>query len=288
MAAVALFSFSLIFAAMPAIPISDEELHSLTHAILRRYDIDFTCYEPTSLKRRISRSIGVLRLESVHNLWIKLLRDRSFIYLLIDEISVGLTSMFRDPVLWRALPSLISDTVSQKEQAAIWHAGCSTGEEVYSMGIVLHETGLADKATALATDISEAAVGAAQLGKYHQLKMADYAKNYQRYNPQGSFQQYYQNGNTESLMNPGLVQHVKFLSHNLITELPPHQFDFIFCRNVMIYFDHASKVRLLQQFHEHLHPGGYLIIGFFDSLVPLIDKEKFRIVNLDAKIFQKL
>ena len=273
---------------MPTVTITDEELHALTSAILRRYDIDFTCYEPTSLKRRVARSISVLKMESIHNLWVKLLKDRSFIYPFIDEVSVGLTSMFRDPVLWRSLKSEVLESLRQKDQINVWHAGCSTGEEVYSMGIVLLESGLLAKTQALATDISEAALAAARHGHYHELKMVEYARNYLEYNPIGLFQRYYQPDDGGSTMKPTLKQHVDFRLHNLITDSPPRKFDIIFCRNVMIYFDHASKVRLLEQFYKHLHEGGYLVIGFYDALVPLIDKEKYRIANLDAKVFQKV
>ncbi len=273
---------------MSSITVTDEELHSLTHAILRRYDIDFTCYEPGSLKRRIVRSIGVLQLESIHNLWVKLLRDRSFIYAFVDEISVGLTAMFRDPVLWRSLRNEVLKTLRPKDQISIWHAGCSTGEEVYSMGIVLQESGLLSKARGLATDISEAAIAEAQSGSYHELKIAEYEKNYQEYNPNGLFQRYYRKEDSGSTMKSSLVNHIDFQMHNIITEPPPAKFDIIFCRNVMIYFDQKSKVRLLQQFHEHLYEGGYLIIGFYDALVPLIDREKYQIADLDAKVFRKI
>ena len=272
---------------MPSVAITDEELNSLTHAILRRYDIDFTCYEPNSLKRRIARSIDVLRLDSIHGLWIKLLKDRSFIYHFMDEISVGLTSMFRDPVLWSYLKHELLPATNRKDQLKVWHAGCSTGEEVYSMGIVLQECGLLNRASRLATDISEAALDVARTGGYHEMKMAIYERDYLQYNPNGLFQRYYQTTDTCCKMKSELVGQVDFRMHNLVTELPPGQFDIIFCRNVMIYFDAASKIRLLNQFYEHLHEGGYLIIGFYDALVPLINKEQYHITNLDAKVFQK-
>ena len=272
---------------MSSTTITDEELHSLTHAILRRYDIDFTCYEPTSLKRRIARSVSVLRLDSVHDLWVKLLKDRAFIYSFIDEISVGLTSMFRDPVLWTYLKEELLETLRAKDRINVWHAGCSTGEEVYTMGIVLQEKGLSASTRGLATDISESALATARAGDYHELKMAEYARNYLQYHPNGLFKRYYQMTANGSQMKPTLVQHVDFRTHNLITEAPPGTFDIIFCRNVMIYFDHQSKVRLLDQFYKHLREGGYLIIGFYDALVPLIDKERYQITNLDAKVFQK-
>ncbi|WKN41386.1 CheR family methyltransferase [Tunicatimonas pelagia] len=273
---------------MPATQITDEELKSLTQAILRRYGIDFTCYEPSSLKRRVDRCISVLKLETVHNLWVKLLKDQMFVHRFMDEISVGLTAMFRDPVLWKALKKDILNSLATKNRINIWHAGCSSGEEVYSMGIVLQESNLLSQSKAIATDISDAAIAGAQQGKYHHLKLAEYEKNYREYNPLGTFEKYYQKDGTDGAMNSELIKHVDFRHHNLISEPPPGQFDIIFCRNVMIYFDNQAKINLLQRFHQHLNDGGYLIIGFYDALVPLIDKSKYHIIDLDAKIFQKI
>lgn len=268
--------------------ITDEEFSALTNAILRRYDIDFTCYEPTSLKRRIARSISVLQLDSIHSLWAKMLKDPSFVYTFIDEISVGLTAMFRDPVLWRVLRREVLTSLHRKDQVEIWHAGCSTGEEVYTMGIVLQESGLLHKSRALATDISEAAIATALQGQYHELRMTEYAQNYAEYNPSGLFQRYHQPIGNGSQMRPWIIKHADFKLHNLITELPPRKFDIIFCRNVMIYFDQEPKVRMLKQFYEHLNEGGYLVIGLYDAMMPLIDKQKYRVANMEAKIFQKI
>ncbi|MEK6481156.1 CheR family methyltransferase [Catalinimonas sp. 4WD22] len=267
--------------------ITDEELNSLTHAILRRYGIDFTCYEPISLKRRVIRAVNVLKLETVHNLWIKLLRDRNFIYQFIDELSVGLTSMFRDPKLWQALKKDAIRAIPQKNNLKIWHAGCSSGEEVFSMGIVLKEMGIQSKVSAFASDMSEAALCQAQKGAYHILKLAEYERNYQKFNEKGAFRQYYSIEDNEGVMNSSLIKHVDFGVQNLITDPVRDQYDIIFCRNVMIYFDQAAKIKLLDQFHQHLNPGGLLIIGFYDALVPLMDKDRFHYLNLEAKIFQK-
>jgi len=270
------------------ISITDEELNSLTQAILRRYGIDFTCYEPISLKRRVIRAINVLKLESVHNLWVKLLRDRDFIVPFIDEVAVGLTSMFRDPVLWRTLKEKIIRTIPNKKALNIWHAGCSTGEEVYSMAIVLQEMGLLSSAQAWATDMSEASLKTAQQGVYHSLKIQEYGKNFEQYNNIGLFKRYYRPEGDHGKMNASLVQHVNFKAHNLITDPVEGNYDIIFCRNVMIYFDQASKIKLLDKFYNHLNTGGLLIIGFYDALVPLIDKSKFHFLDLNAKVFQKI
>ncbi len=270
------------------ISISDEELNALTHAILKRYGVDFTCYEPKSLKRRVIRCISVFKLKSIHELWVKMLRDSNFIHNFMNEVSVGLTAMFRDPVLWRALRDRVLPDLAHKEVINIWHAGCSTGEEVYTMGIVLEEAGLLHKAKALATDMNLDAIETAKEGKYHKLKLTEYANNYAAYRPFSDFHKYYQKADDDhGILDPNLIRHVTFDFHNLITQKMDQQFDIIFCRNVMIYFDAIAKARLIEQFHQSLNPSGYFIIGFYDALHSMMDKAKFESYDVDAKIFYK-
>lgn len=270
------------------ITISDEELKSLTDAIHQRHGIDFGCYEPQSLKRRVVRALHVFKLNAVHELWIKILKDRSFIYSFMDEISVGLTSMFRDPVLWTRLLLLLKKECSEKSQLSIWHAGCSTGEEVYTMGIVLRESGFKGQVKALATDISNQAMEVARRGEYHQAKLDEYEQNYRQYRPGGTIKTYLTENSNTPRMDPGLIKHVNFEYHNLITSPFTGTYDIIFCRNVMIYFDTNAKVKLFKKFHDVLAPGGLFIIGFYDAVLPMVNTSMFRIFDADAKIFQKV
>lgn len=268
--------------------ISDEELRSLTGAIQQRHGIDFSCYEPKSLKRRVIRALHIFKLQAVHELWIKILREPSFIYPFMDEISVGLTSMFRDPVLWRRIRNLLGNDLKDKKELSIWHAGCSTGEEVYTMGIVLKESLFTKTISARATDISNQAMEAAKKGEFNLLKMTEYNLNYLQYNAAGSLKKYYADNGTIASMNTGLLDHVSFEYHNLITSPFLHKFDIIFCRNVMIYFDNEAKRKLFDKFYAALNPDGLFIIGFYDAVLPLIDASKFKVLDMDAKIFQKV
>ncbi|SKC54333.1 CheR family methyltransferase [Ohtaekwangia koreensis] len=271
------------------ITITDEELQSLALAIFKRHGIDFTCYERLSLKRRIIRAMGIFNIDSIHGLWTMILSDRAFIYSFMDEISVGLTALFRDPVLWRKLKSLLrNDQMISKSSLAIWHAGCSTGEEIYSMGIVLKESMYEKPVTAWATDISKQSIDHAQRGEYHQMKFQEYEQNYKEYNIYGSLKNYAVQDAGSFRMYTGLVDHVTFEYHNLITDQFNKKFDIIFCRNVMIYFDNGAKSKLLKKFHESLNPGGLLIIGFYDAIMSLIDPDKFQVLDLNAKIFIKV
>lgn len=268
--------------------LTDEELNSLNRAILTRYGIDFTSYESASFKRRVARAISVFKLESVHGLWVKLLKDRDFIYPFIDELTVGLTAMFRDPILWSTLKKSVLRPYQEQDILNIWHAGCSTGEEVFTMGIVLNELNLTDKTKALATDLNQSAVKFAKEGRYRKQIIDEYLQNFKQYNPVKRFESYYALDGETAHFDTNLIRHVQFENHNLLMEKMHQKFDIIFCRNVMIYFDTTTKLRLLEQFHECLNPGGYFIIGFYDALVPLINEEKFEFYDLNAKIFRKL
>lgn len=270
------------------IVISDEELKSLTGAIQQRHGIDFSCYEPKSLKRRVVRTLHIFKLNAVHELWIKILKDPSFIYPFMDEISVGLTAMFRDPVLWKKLRQLFNVEFSDKKELSIWHAGCSSGEEVYTMGIVLKESSFNKPVTARATDISNQAMANAKKGEFHMMKMEEYDRNYLNFNPASALQKYYVINNDVANMDMSLIRHVTFEHHNLITGPFTKKYDIILCRNVMIYFDNTAKIRLFEKFYNSLNPGGLFIIGFYDAVLPLVDATKFRVLDMDAKIFQKL
>ncbi len=271
-----------------SIVISDEELKSLTDAIQQRHGIDFSCYEPKSLKRRVIRALHVFNLTAIHELWTKILRDHSFIYPFLDEISVGLTSMFRDPVLWKKMRHLLNESLSHKLNLSIWHAGCSSGEEVYTMGIVLKESSFSKPVTALATDISNQAMATAKKGEFNTMKMEEYDKNYLQFNPASVLRKYYSTENGSAFMDTSLIKHVTFEHHNLITDPFSKTFDVIFCRNVMIYFDNNAKRKLFDKFYDALNANGLFIIGFYDAVLPLVDPNKFRVLDIDAKIFQKV
>ncbi|MCZ8216148.1 MAG: hypothetical protein O9262_07910, partial [Cyclobacteriaceae bacterium] len=215
---------------LESISISDEELKSLTDAIQQRHGIDFSCYEPKSLKRRVIRSLHIFKLNAVHELWIRILKDRSFIYPFMDEISVGLTAMFRDPVLWKKMHSLLNENFAAKSNLSIWHAGCSTGEEVYTMGIVLRESNFKKHIEARATDISNQAMNIARSGEYHSLKMIEYDKNYQAFNPLSTLKKYYTITNDTAVFDTSLIKHVNFEYHNLITDPFARKYDIILCR----------------------------------------------------------
>lgn len=270
------------------IQVTEEEVSALAHAILKRHGIDFTCYEPKSLRRRVIRAISVLGFTSIHEMWVQILKDQNFIHRFMDEVSVGLTAMFRDPILWKTLKNHLPKIYERNGGVDIWHAGCSTGEEVYTMGMVLEETQGLKHSKALATDISLEAINTAKKGEYHKIKLIEYEKNYKEYNVFGNFSKYYTRTESAAQFGSHLINHVDFRYHNLITDECVGKFDIVFCRNVMIYFDNPAKTKLMERFHRVLKPGGLFIIGFYDAVLPMIDTSRFGLVDLDAKIFKAL
>ena len=207
----------------------------------------------------------------------------------MDEISVGMTSMFRDPIFWRHMKKILTSKFKDSHELKIWHAGCSTGEEVYSMGILLKETGLLPKAKSMATDINQSAIKEAKEGRYHVMKMTENERNYKEYNPHFDFKRYYSSEKDQNtiLMNNELVSHVSFEFHNLTSDNVAGKYDLILCRNVMIYFDTPAKNIFMEKFYDALKPGGYFVIGFFDTMLPILNQHKLELVDEEAKIFRK-
>lgn len=262
------------------------EIESFTHVLHNKYGLDFTCYECKSLQRRINRVLHRFKCESIHNLWTMMLRDKQLIYEFMDQISVGLTSMFRDPQMWGCLKKLLMK-YGHSNEINIWSAGCSTGEEIFTLAIVLKEMGYLDKSRILATDMNNSAMQTAKGGIYHKVKMVNYERNYKQFNQYGNFSKYYTIDGQQATMDAGLIKGVRFKYHNLITDGFHGKYDLIFIRNVMIYFDQRSKERLIDRFYDHLNPNGYLILGYYDSLLPQEQKSRFNSELANFRVFKK-
>lgn len=269
--------------------LTKEEIDSFTSVLFKRYGLDFTSYEPQSLNRRLNRVLHVMKVETLHDLWANMLRDKELIYRFMDEISVGLTSMFRDPAMWSGLRTVIYNDYKDKSKVDFWNAGCSTGEEIFTLAIVLKEMNILDKANITATDMNQTAIKVAKSGIYHKIKLLEYEKKYREYNKFGNFSRYFSPQDaTHMQMNPELNSAVDYKYHNLITDPITGSFDFIFCRNVMIYFDGAAKTKLMNKFINALKPGGYFIQGYFDSILHKEEKSQFHSNLANLRIFKKL
>jgi len=270
------------------IEITDEEMRSIQDAIMKRYGIDFFNYEPKSFKRRLQRIYRKFNFTSSFDLWSRTLKDEDFVHDFINEVSVGLTSLFRDPEFWRTFKNVGKEHLSNQYRINVWHAGCSSGEEIYTSAIVWEELGFTGKVKSVATDISSNALKIAESRKIIQTKLPEYARNLKLYNPGASLDKYFTEGQDEIVFKPKFLEKVLFKNSNLIMEeYGENQYDVIFCRNVLIYFDGPAKEKVIEKIYNALKPGGFLIIGFLDSIISYLDEERFDYYDLRKRIFRK-
>jgi chemotaxis protein methyltransferase CheR len=189
--------------------ISDEELQSLTIAVKTRYGIDFTNYETKSLKRGIARLITKYNLGSLIGLWSKIIKDREFFMSCIDDLLVNLTEMFRNPEIWIKIKEDLLEQLKFNPSIKIWHAGCSTGEEIYTMGIVLSHSKLYHKSDITATDLSSQAMAKAMQGIYPQMLWKKYLSSFKQYFPNGKSEDYFSLIGEEIKINDSLKKKYK-------------------------------------------------------------------------------
>lgn len=263
-----------------------EEVKALTNAIYRRYGLDFTNYEMKSLSRGFARLMSKSKLKNSLELWSKILNDKDFFKDSIDDLMVNLTELFRNPVAWNYLRTDILSQYQNREQLDIWHAGCATGEEVYTTAILLKEMNLLAKSKALASDLSNRALDIALLGKYSSNMMNNYQKSFKSIYPDKDILEYFELIDDHYFIKEEFKKYVEFRNHNLVHDEMDQKFDIIFCRNVMIYFDDVLKAKVLKMFGDSLKPDGLLITGFYDTL-PQVVFENFNIYNNSNRIYIK-
>lgn len=267
--------------------VTAEELEVLANAIKMRYGIDLTSYEPIAFSRRVARALYKLDCETVFVLWRKILRDDELIFSFLNEVTVGLTELFRNPPLWKYLRDELLPILPAHARLRIWYAGCSTGEEIYTFSIVLHEAGKLLNSQARATDLNTDSLAIAEAGKYDMSLWEQYARNYQDFTKSPYQLMQYAKHTTEYFeFLPFLRQQVKFERFDLTHETSTETFDIIFCRNVLIYFDEIYKLKVLQKLVDSLVPNGFLILGYYDNL-PTKLPENLMGYHAGHKIFRK-
>ncbi|UXP31099.1 protein-glutamate O-methyltransferase CheR [Reichenbachiella agarivorans] len=266
--------------------ISDEELNALMQAMKNRYGLDFTNYEKKSFKRSIVRLMMKHKIGSMLELWSKILKDKQFFLDGIDDLLVNLTELFRNPDAWIMIRDNILDKFKNKSQFKVWHAGCSTGEEVYTMSMVLEDKGMLYKTKSLATDLSDAALNKAKNGIYSLMIMKQYLKPFLEFYPNRKMDDYFTFQEKDAVIKDEYKRHITFKKHNLVQDAVHEKFDIIFCRNVMIYFDETLKINVLNLFNDCLNEGGFLIIGYYD-IMPDAGKAIFDTYDVRTRIYKK-
>ena len=265
--------------------ISDEELAALMSAINNRYGLDFTNYERTSLKRGIVRLMMKHKMDTIIELWSLVLKDKTFFIDAMDDLLVNLTELFRNPDVWIKLKDEILPQFHGKG-IKIWHAGCSTGEEVYTMNIVLEDSGMLPNARLTATDLSSTALRKAVKGHYPHEVLKQYLVPFLKFFPNKKLEDYFDFFDKHALIKSTYQSNVLFKKHNLVMEPMHDKFDIVLCRNVMIYFDENLKKRVLDLLHGSLKDGGYLIIGYYD-IMPDYGKQLFELYDVRTRIYRK-
>lgn len=226
---------------------------------------------------------------SVEALLKKLSETPGFIDEFLDELTVNVTEMFRDPGFWRVMrDEIIPGILLNNKQFKIWHAGCSSGEEVLSMAILLREMGIHEDVTLFATDLDINILEKAKACSYPIKNMELNEKNYIRLEGKGSLKDYYKEENGRAVFDKSLMKNVTFRKHDLVTGEIFNKFDLILCRNVMIYFNQALQNDVLRKFHNSLFKYGYLAIGSKESLIWCDIASKFIVVNNEEKVYKKI
>ena len=266
--------------------ITEEELKAFIVGVFNRYGLDFRNYEIKSLKRGITRLMMKHQMKSSLELWSRVLRERDFFMDSIDDLMVNLTELFRNPEAWIMIRDEILPQLGHRSQLDIWHAGCSTGEEVYTMAIVLDELGLLGKARATATDLSATALDKAKKGEYSVMTLKNYLKPFLKYYPNKEISDFFTYSNSHANILPRFKNHVTYQRHNLVQESMDKKYDIIFCRNVMIYFDETLKIKVLNLLNSCLREGGYFVIGYYDTM-PDAGKEIFDVYDSKTRVYKK-
>jgi chemotaxis protein methyltransferase CheR len=264
------------------------DLKRIAELIYQRHSYDFRNYAMSSFKRRVLRIIELKKL-TVDSLLKKLTDTPVFINEFLDELTVNVTEMFRDPGFWRIMrEEIIPAILLNHKQFKIWHAGCSSGEEVLSMAIMLKEMGIWQDVQLFATDLDTNILERAKSATYSIKNMELNEKNYIRFQGTSSLKNYYKEENGNAVFNKDLLANATFRKHDLVLGDVFNKFDLILCRNVMIYFNQTLQNEVLKKFHEGLFKYGYLAIGSKESLIWCDYANRFIVVNNEEKIYKKI
>ncbi len=264
------------------------EIELLLEGIYRHYGFDFRSYAYASIRRRLWKRIESEGFHSITALQDRVLHDRDMMEKLLLDLSINVTAMFRDPKFYVAFREQVIPLLRTYPFIRLWHAGCSTGEEVYSMAIMLEEEGLYERARIYATDINDVVIQRAKSGIFPLDRMQEYTENYINAGGKRSFSEYYMAKYDGALFSPALLRNIVFSQHNLVTDRSFSEFNVILCRNVLIYFDKALQNRVHQLFYESLSTFGILALGSKESLKFSEFEDCYESISLHDKIYRKV
>jgi chemotaxis protein methyltransferase CheR len=246
--------------------LKDEEIELLRQDFLGQYGYDFTGYTHSSFKRRLQRLYGMERFSGFEEFRCRLQHDPVYFQFAVTEIGVNVTEMFRDPLFYRTLRDKVIPILATYPLIRIWHAGCATGEEVFSMAILLKEAGVLHKSLLYATDINPLVLEKARTGIFSNAPMQQYSRNYLAAGGIKDFSSYYTSNYSFVKFDEQLAQRMIFSTHNLVSDFSFNSFQLILCRNVLIYFEKDLQSKVLTLFDKSLERLGFLALGSKESL----------------------
>ncbi len=263
------------------------EFKDLLESVRSVYGYDFTDYSEASMGRRIDHFMKTRKIPLLESLGKMILQDEKMFEAFVQEISVTVTEMFRNPLFYKSLRENTVKRLATYPFIKIWIAGCATGEEMYSLAILLREEGLLDRSVIYATDINQKSLQVAKNGVYPAENMKSYTVNYQMAGGTNSFSAYYKAKYNSVMFDKSLRQNTVFAPHNLAVDKSFNEFQLIICRNVLIYFKQELQNKVIRLFHESLCPFGFLGLGNKESLLFSDRRKDFEEIDRKEKIFMK-
>jgi chemotaxis protein methyltransferase CheR len=263
------------------------ELRLLIDAVFLRYHYDFREYATSSLRRRLRRAMTHFRCQTLSQLQDRILHDESAFPALLDFLTVPVSEMFRDPSYFRSLRKTVVPLLRTYPSLKIWVAGCSTGEEAYSLAILLKEEDLLKRAIIYGTDINPQVLQKAEAGVYEVDRIAGFTENHRHSGARSSLSDYYTAAYGRAVFDKSLKRHIVFSDHSLATDSVFAEVQLVSCRNVLIYFNRALQDRAVGLFHDALCRKGFLGIGSKESLRFTSHADAFTDVIREDRIFQK-
>lgn len=265
----------------------DIELQLLIDAIFLKYHYDFRGYATASLKRRLRSAMGHFRVQTLSQLQDRVVHEPATLPALLNFMTVSVSDMFRDPPYFRALRETVVPLLRTYPSLKIWVAGCGTGEEVYSLAILLREEGLLARTIIYATDINPDTLEKAEAGVYDAARLAGFTENHRRSGAPTSLSEYYTAHYGRAVFDKSLRANVVFSDHSLATDSVFAEVQLVSCRNVLIYFNRVLQDRAVGLFRDALCRKGFLGIGSKESLRFTSHADAFTEFARADRIFQK-
>jgi len=264
------------------------DVECLLNALFLRWGYDFRGYSRASLRRRVARYLADTGFQRVSDLQHELIRDSQRCQHFVRGLTVNVTDMFRDPAFYKVLREQVIPELRSHPFIKVWHAGCSTGEEAYSMAILLEEEGLGNRAVIYATDINTRVLDQARKGIYHDRMLKKARENYSLSGGKTRFDDFISSAYERFMMDPSLKTNIVFTTHDLVTDQVFGEMQLVICRNVLIYFRRELQTRVLTLFYDSLDMGGFLGLGIKESLSAFPNKNSFKAVDADVRLFQRV